>query len=298
MNCPACGNDVSLVEVRSINNYKMFRCGACDVEFADPMKNPGADWYEKSELYSVGKIIDSGVGWNHRQFLELEKKYGLTLLDIGCGTGAFLHEARKLGYQPCGIDFDTVALKVAGDRFVLPELFQVNVSELSKLFPERRFDVISFFEVLEHVENPAVFLSQVSQLLAPSGLIAVSVPNRNRKIDFMKDDDYPPNHLTRWTAESLSSFFRSQGYEILTVVQKRVDLREIVAYLHATIRLGLAKRLVVEGASSGKGNQVSRGARLLKIKNALFYLIASVAFPVLYISRLQGSTIFCLARKK
>ena len=295
--CPVCLYSDKLRCIKKHKEYSLYKCPQCDVEFSNPMKNPGSEWYAESELYDIGKIIDSGVGWNHKQFLR-HKICGVTLLDIGCGTGAFLSHASKLGYLPCGIDFDEIALRVAKERYKLQELHSINVSDLKVLFPSRKFNVVTFFEVLEHVEDPIEFMRQVKEVVADSGLIALSLPNRDRYLDFMGENDGPPNHLTRWTINALSEFINQQGFDVIEIYPKPMDISEIIAFLHSKVRLGLARSLVKSGNRSGDNFAVQKGRMLLKIKNAVFFLIAILFLPLIFIFRPQGSTIFCMARKK
>lgn len=74
----------------------------------------------------------------------------------------------------------------------LPDSFVNLVKEIHE-----RFDIISFFEVLEHLDNPVRFIEHIRGLLKPGGHIIPSVPNRNSFLDTLAESDYPPNHLTR-----------------------------------------------------------------------------------------------------
>src|SRR3990167_207235 len=107
MQCPACENKDVFTLIETWKKYKIYHCRKCDVVFSHTMKNPGSEWYKKSEMYAVGKIIHTGVSWHHKQFLKDKKIYGQRLLDVGCGTGIFLNKAQEKGYDVWGIDFDS-----------------------------------------------------------------------------------------------------------------------------------------------------------------------------------------------
>jgi SAM-dependent methyltransferase len=75
-------------------------------------------------------------------------------------------------------------------------------------------------EVLEHLEQPRELAKKVYKLLAPGGYFIMSVPNRDRisvKLRRRDEWDYPPNHLTRWSKETLNSFLTRIGFTNVTV---------------------------------------------------------------------------------
>src|SRR5438132_718109 len=77
--------------------------------------------------------------------------------------------------------------------------------------PGEKFDVVTFFEVLEHQAAPAEFLRSVKSCLKPRGSIALSVPNRERWLTGPDVLDYPPNHFLRWNVGVLKRFLEMQG---------------------------------------------------------------------------------------
>jgi SAM-dependent methyltransferase len=99
---------------------------------------------------------------------------GRRLLDIGCAGGAFPAAARDLGFQPSGVepsrwlaDFGrrTYGLDIR-DGILQPGMF-----------PEPSFDVITLWDVIEHVPQPRELLSLIARLLKPAGLLLVNYPD-------------------------------------------------------------------------------------------------------------------------
>ena len=141
------------------------------------------------------------------------------LLDIGCGDGSFLEEAKRYGHDVWGLDFDTKSITVAREKRKLQNVYACSVQEFLELASEKHllFDYITLFEVLEHQDNPIQFLKSAKSLLKPNGFIAGSVPNRKRFWPNFSDwafgyGDRPPHHFTRWSKEVLSSFLKRNGF--------------------------------------------------------------------------------------
>ena len=293
--CPICKKKALFETVETWQEYTLRRCLSCDVVFSDPLKNPGASWYENSEMYAVGRYLHVRLAWPHLQFLD-EMPKGRTLLDVGCGTGIFLHEAEKKGYQPWGLDFSREDIKVGQGRFGLKNLFAMGIEGFSKKNKSKRFDIISFFEVIEHMDQPADFLSKVKKLLKPGGLIVLSTPNRDRSLDTLAEGDYPPNHLTRWNEKSLRAFLERQGFEVVTVVTKKFEWDEVAAFIKAKIKFGIARRMAKRGLDNQDQGTVQQAAKLMRIKDFIAKAIALPVALVLKLLPMQGTGLFCIAR--
>ncbi|MCS7233886.1 MAG: class I SAM-dependent methyltransferase [Synergistetes bacterium] len=236
--CPICGNlrsDESFIEtyVSSFNNqeYKLYSCDSCYLEWWEPLKIiPCYYEQEVEKSYAAFHIgLREKIGKNHEMFFKFIPVKSGRLLDIGCGDGVFLKEARRAGYEVWGIDFDSKSIKVCKEKWGLENTFAMSLEEFAKFADKDglKFDVITFFEVLEHQDRPREFLETVKKLLKPGGWIAGSVPNRERL--FVKMDrkyftgDKPPHHFLWFSKNSLLRCFANLGYGNLSV--KSVDRR-------------------------------------------------------------------------
>jgi SAM-dependent methyltransferase len=107
----------------------------------------------------------------------LKKSHPHTLLDVGCGTGVLLTRPLALEFpdiQFLGIDLDTASIHVAHQAPPLPNLTfeRQEIGEIAGTF-----DLVVASEVLEHVEDPAVFIAALRQRLSPSGRLVLTLPN-------------------------------------------------------------------------------------------------------------------------
>jgi SAM-dependent methyltransferase len=96
------------------------------------------------------------------------------VLDVGCATGLFLHEMALAGWDAAGVELTASAAEFARRRFGL-EVFQGTLIDAP--YAQASFDVMTFWDVLEHTFSPTDELRHASWLLRRNGILALSVPN-------------------------------------------------------------------------------------------------------------------------
>lgn len=106
-------------------------------------------------------------------FIKKFKKKG-KLLDIGCGIGTFLEETKRVGFDVVGIDVMDFAVNYCRQQNL--NVFKGTLE--NNRLPDASFDIITAFELLEHLWEPKAFLVEAKRLLRPNGILMVSVPNR------------------------------------------------------------------------------------------------------------------------
>lgn len=99
---------------------------------------------------------------------------GLDVLDAGCGFGTTSQRIRAAGNRVTGVESNPEAVRLAEER--LDEVIDADLQNVDAL-GDRRFDVIIFADVLEHLAWPASVLKRYVQFLKPHGSIIVSLPN-------------------------------------------------------------------------------------------------------------------------
>jgi len=307
--CAVCGG----IPVHSIGNhidqgtkYSLYECGKCKVQFWWPMLAPGAEWYRNDIRYKSRNADPHLTPVNiHRVFLSDNPSPGGTLLDVGCGTGNFLAAAEKKGYRVRGIDFDRDAISVAINVFGLKN---VSVASLENIVSENKvYDVVTFFEVLEHMDKPNDFMESVKKLLSPDGFVALSVPFRGF-IDVLKPGDRPPRHLTRWDDKSIKIFLELHGFKILRLKKLLVTLDHVVTRFHfwtkGIFSFGLVDKVrkSADNPSNPKKDKklaISALKRAAKVKDyTLFFIPSLILFAVLLITGKGYSGMYVLAERK
>lgn len=229
MTCPACGfADSEFVFVESwpanyqgwVLEYEILRCPECKSEFAEPRRSAPPEWYsEGREFY--------GWRWEFERFIDdlgnfVRLGKNSKIMEIGCGEGILL-ERLNGRYKVWGIDFNEEAIRVARAKGL--RVFPMTSDVFSAKNPELKFDVVAFFHLIEHLENPLEFLKDVLGILNPNGFLFLSIPNPNRcmlKIG-REDWDYPPHHLTRFSKIGIKRLLERAGFQVLRDLNQPVE---------------------------------------------------------------------------
>jgi len=276
---------------------------------------PDAQWYEQMYGGRDEKLLPLEPG--HKYFLNdpLAPRGG-KLLDIGCGTGNFLAAAHNAGYEVTGIELDRNAARFANERLGLQRVFPLTISEFAVQCSEEQFDVVTFFEVLEHQAAPGEFLQKVKACVRPHGAIALSVPNRERWLTGPDVLDYPPNHFLRWNGAALGKFLSAQGFEVVSIREQGAGIAHTAQMINMAMRTGIAQSVAGEATASfrdlvqmtrdqaeailrAKPTARQRAMGVLgRIKSAACFPLAVVAYPYVRLREYKGTYMYCLARKR
>ena len=193
VNCNLCGaNDSELVlEGRDRlygieGTFPLVRCRHCGLIYLNP--RPGPD--DMARYYPSDYIAYYNAIEDEPSFLRrLDRRYGLhkrcrevirraggpgRLLDVGCATGVFLEGMRQRGWTVAGVELNAEAARYARERSGL----EVFVGELEEAgYPDASFDVVTLWDVLEHVRDPRETLEEIARILRAGGLLVLSLPN-------------------------------------------------------------------------------------------------------------------------
>ena len=178
VDCPLCGRAPEPFAV-DYQGFRLCRCPACKLEFVTPRLS-FEDLAEKvySDNYfpvREGSQERSAEATHYytRQMSNFERVLGRKgkVLDIGCGNGSFLDFARESGWEIAGSD-----IKLSDDALALGcTLREGRIQDLH--FGDEKFDLIRLNHVLEHTQEPVEDLKRCREMLAPGGILFISVPN-------------------------------------------------------------------------------------------------------------------------
>lgn len=167
--------------------------------------------YSAREQYESQK---EEFGEYAREILDLCPILKGHLLDIGCGLGWVVKEAKNRGLCATGIDLKTDYVNF-GKKYLKVDLQAIS---LEKFKTKEKFDVITLNHVLEHIENPSNFLSKIKSLLKKDGFFIVACPNiRSLMYCIFRSRWYglcPEEHIWQFTPKSLSDLLISNGFKI------------------------------------------------------------------------------------
>ena len=102
----------------------------------------------------------------------------LSVLDVGCGSGVHGAELKRIyGHRVVGVDLSESSIQKAQGRLAEAYIADITRPERYPFFSSRKFDLVVFSDVLEHLADPLDVLSRHYQLLAPGGMAVISLPN-------------------------------------------------------------------------------------------------------------------------
>lgn len=208
MRCDCC-DSAELTELDSYGDYRHLTCKNCEFEkFVGVDAGISAHLYENDADYvddlSVATRPDDLILWHHLEAIKYLRACCPSgkgsLLDIGCFNGFFVKKMLSLGYDAQGIDFNEGAVALGRENMGLGSRISTRTIE-DMMEGGDRFDVVTLFEVLEHLPDIREFLRKATELLKEEGVLILSTPNR--KMCWRPALDFPPHHLSRFSAKSL-----------------------------------------------------------------------------------------------
>lgn len=138
---------------------------------------------------------------------------GTRLLDVGCGSGAFLLRAREMGIQAFGCEPDPQAVEACRSQGL--HVLQGDVFDLG-LDDAGPFDIVTLNHVIEHVYRPRELLERVHALLKPGGILWIGLPNPDALGLSLFSQGWkglhPPFHLIIPRQQVLSGWVRAAGF--------------------------------------------------------------------------------------
>lgn len=233
-NCPSCGSGAvhSVLSAKdhtvTDKTFAIWECKECTLRFTQDVPDAAniASYYQ-SENYISHSNTSKGVInrlyqavrkktlRQKRKLIEQTtcKKSG-SLLDVGSGTGAFVHEMQSHGWQVTGVEPDEGARKVATANF------NTELKDISTFFElhEESFDAITLWHVLEHVHDLHNYIEQLKKVLKRDGKLFIAVPNYTSGDESVYKEHWAaydvPRHLYHFSPASMKVLMEKYGLRI------------------------------------------------------------------------------------
>lgn len=234
--CPLCGvlRSPRRIDVKFGLTAMVAECPSCHVAFQTPRPS-----VEASTAYMTRRWSDSDryVADSDAQTARARKQLRVvhsvrqppgTLLDFGAGAGAFVAAARDGGWTATGVEQSATAIARAR---------ALHAITLSEAVPRGQFDVITLWDVIEHLRDPEHLLSTLRSTLAPRGRIFVETGNYQSWLRLLKGDAwglYLFDHQYYFTPGSLAALMTRVGFR---------DFRLLRSFCARVPRLRHARRL-------------------------------------------------------
>jgi 2-polyprenyl-3-methyl-5-hydroxy-6-metoxy-1,4-benzoquinol methylase len=237
MICPVCRSEqikkCFTVKDHSVSrkDFLLYECSSCTLRFtvpAPPEEEIGV-YYQSPDYIShtdqqkgiTGSLYRIVRKWTMNVKVNLvvrfaQKKVGMHL-DLGAGTGAFVHAMEKAGWNTIGFEPDEQARKRAN------KLYKASVYPANDFYqiPDGGYDAITLWHVLEHVHKLQETVQKMSRLLSPKGKVFIAVPNytsydaKHYGIHWAAYD--VPRHLYHFTPQAMRVLLEKHGLKIISV---------------------------------------------------------------------------------
>jgi len=273
--CPACAATRRSLKF-TLEDSKVYECASCSLRYLDPCLSAESmsNTYESDETltqmhdfhegyYRYGSLSErSGTRDEFERGLNLldqciSKKQGRKILDVGFGNGFFLALAREKGWNVMGVDTSPQNVKIAKERFGMDLIHGLLESDIPSA---DRYDVISFWDVIEHFSNPGQVLAKARSLLKDNGCLLIGVPHDGSflmwlsttlyrlsggKFNMGLQKVYFLEHVAYYKRKSLERLLHQNGFRLKTSYYSSTDLKKYALPLHenliAQVILGLGK---------------------------------------------------------
>ena len=262
--CGCCGEMAQLARRFTKNGYTIVRCCVCGLQYVNQLPAPaelrtiyGEEFFHVGKKFS-GHPASAGL-INARQRVEAVRglaAVGRTRwLDVGCATGDFLACAASVVDEVSGIELSAFAAEKARER----DLDVTTGDFLQAEVPRTAFDVVSMWDYVEHVPDPAANLEKAFDVLKLGGYLALSTGDVDSLLARLAGRFWhlmiPPRHLYFFSSVTIRRLLTAAGFDLVQIGRpgKRVPL-DFAAWKLATMTVpGLSAAVVHTCARLGIG---------------------------------------------
>lgn len=204
----------------------------------------------------VLKQVVMGNNWlkmqRHLLRFKFIKKYQPTgkLFDLGAGWGHFLYTGKHLGYEVYGIEAAEMPCKYAREELKLPvdhiDFFDMKI-------PDKRFDLITMWDVLEHIPDADEVIKKCNAMLNSGGYVIIQVPQIDSAFSKLLKEDWnmlSRGHVNYFSKKTIKHLFSNYGFEVKKI-KSSFELKLFLMYV-------LGKKKTSEASKQEYFNKTTR----------------------------------------
>lgn len=215
INCYLCDSE-NIKPLKGYKNKGLVKCNNCGLVFMSQIPT-AEELHTYYSAYSYGReqYLSPITVKSFNKILDEFEKYRKTnkILDVGCGLGYFLSIALQRGWEVYGTEYSLVAVDKCTSKGII--MYEGDLK--TENYEPEEFDIVTSFEVLEHINNPKIELNKFYSILRKGGLFYCTTPNFNSLNRYYSKEKYNnicyPEHLTYYTQKTLNKVVVESGFK-------------------------------------------------------------------------------------
>lgn len=224
--CPVCGG-TQFTELFRKHGEPFSQCHGCKLVMINPrpVYDEVLQTYDADYSRAYAMKTDSKRRRAARVVRRLRRMQATgRWIDVGCSAGFIVEAAARAGYDAYGIDVEHWGIEHATNTLGLRNVHQGFLED--QKFPDSFFNVITSYEVIEHVPDLNRFVAELKRLLAPNGVLEISTPDIGHWRTPRKLESWnailPSEHLYYFSLDTLSPLMKKHG---LVITKQRFNLK-------------------------------------------------------------------------
>lgn len=215
--CPVCDKQ-NLVNLKGYERPMLAKCRNCQFIFSKHIPSE-TELFLFYSNYPSFESVSEITRKRFQQILDGFEKFRKTnnLIDVGCGDGFFLDEAKKRGWNVHGTEYALHYINICKQKGIHMQSGKLNPSNYDLEY----FDIITSFEVIEHINYPVEELSNFNAITRKGGVVYITTPNFNSISRRMLKDNWSiiwiPEHLSYYTTPSIHYLLKRCGFRKLNI---------------------------------------------------------------------------------
>ena len=234
-NCCVCNNsDPKEFKVKyQKDNYAVCECNKCSFVFIPPYFRKQIS-YENYKDENVAIAVRNGNNFvkieRHKLRYNLIKKYkpSGSLFDLGAGWGHFMLTGQQLGYDVYGIEISEQPYLYSKNDLKLP----VDHIDFFEMKEDKTFDIITMWDVLEHIDKADPFIEKCARINSKNGYIVIQVPQIDSYFAKKYKDEWKMmslDHVNYFGKKTITQLLNKHGYEV-ECIKSSFEIKLFIMY--------------------------------------------------------------------
>jgi len=215
------------------DNYAVCECNKCSLVFIPPYFRKQIS-YENYKDENVANAVRNGNNFvkieRHKLRYNLIKKYkpNGSLFDLGAGWGHFMLTGQQLGYDVYGIEISEQPYLYSKNDLKLP----VDHIDFFDMKEDKTFDIITMWDVLEHIDKADTFIEKCARVNSKNGYIVIQVPQIDSYFAKKYKDDWKMmslDHVNYFGKKTITQLLNKHGYEV-ECIKSSFEIKLFIMY--------------------------------------------------------------------